>query len=234
MAFSRKLFPREPPPEESVLMANLVGIGMNFAASASPNPNIEDTILQASIEGMQGEDLRILSVLTSWLDMHCACLNVDRLTHIVANQQSDRVKAYWSSVAKWLIKDRRFSKMLKLYNGLRIDLLKVGTEFQIQRRGEDERFSGAALRVPALVLRDRKADVLTPEQLVRIHRAYRWRTIIGPSYRADMWAELEQNASLTAAELARRAYGSFATAWKVRRDWSVVHATLETLSYKVL
>ena len=50
----------------------------------------------------------------------------------------------------------------------------------------------------------------------RRHRAYLRRVMLGPSYRADMWAELESDPSLPPAELARRAYGSFATAWQVR------------------
>jgi len=45
---------------------------------------------------------------------------------------------------------------------------------------------------------------------------------MGPSYRADMWAELDQDPSLSAAKLARRAYGSFATAWHVKQDWEVL------------
>ena len=35
-----------------------------------------------------------------------------------------------------------------------------GTEFQIKRRGEDERFLGSKLRVPKGTLRDRLEDVL--------------------------------------------------------------------------
>jgi len=46
--------------------------------------------------------------------------------------------------------------------------------------------------------------------------------MMGPTYRADMWAALEQDPNLTAAEIARRAYGSFATAWQVRRDFGLV------------
>ena len=71
----------------------------------------------------------------------------------------------------------------------------------------------------------RPADVLTPPELVARHPAYRARVLIGPTYRADMWAALEEDRDLSAAELARRAYGSFATAWAVRRDfafWSEV------------
>ena len=54
------------------------------------------------------------------------------------------------------------------------------------------------------------------------HDAYRRRIMLGPSYRADMWAELDRNPTLTAAELARRTYGSFATAWHVLRDWELL------------
>jgi hypothetical protein len=46
--------------------------------------------------------------------------------------------------------------------------------------------------------------------------------MLGPSYRADMWAELETDPGLAAAELARRTYGSFATAWHVKHDWQVL------------
>ena len=90
--------------------------------------------------------------------------------------------------------------------------------------GEDPRFAGSALRVPAGVLRDRKADVLTPAELAGRHGTYRRRILLGPSYRADMWAELDRDPSLTAAELARRTYGSFATGWQVKQDRALLEA----------
>ena len=83
---------------------------------------------------------------------------------------------------------------------------------------------GSALRVPANTLRDRAADVLTPAELARRHLGYRWRVIIGPTYRADVWAALEADPTLPAATLARRAYASFATAWQARRDHALVRA----------
>jgi hypothetical protein len=39
-----------------------------------------------------------------------------------------------------------------------------------------------------------------------------------------MWAELEREPSLSAAELARRTYGSFATAWQVKLAWNLLAA----------
>jgi hypothetical protein len=196
----------------------MAGIGMNFAATPEAEANIEDTLVAASVEAMEHDDLRVLAVLTTWLGVHHPWVNVDRLFRAVGALEAARVRAFWASIGRWLSKDRRFARLAGLYRGQRIDLLPVGTAFHIRRAGEDERFAGAPLRVPANVLRDRAADVLTPAELAPRHRTYRQRVLMGPTYRADMWAALEQNPSLPAAELARRAYGSFATAWQVKHD----------------
>jgi hypothetical protein len=102
------------------------------------------------------------------------------------------------------------------------NVLSTGTDFQIKRHGEDPRFAGSRLRVPANVLRDRPDDVLSPAELAKRHTGYRFRVIIGPSYRADMCSQLELDPSLSPAELARKTYGSFATAWHARRDFELV------------
>lgn len=222
MGFRRATAPSSLPAGDE-LTAALAGIGINLAAAPVPDPNIEDVVLAASIEGLEGDDLRVLALLVTWLGIHAAWLNADRLTSRVREQPSPRVRAFWSAVARWLAKDRRFARMVKAYSGPRIDLLATGTEFQVKRAGEDPRFAGTPLRVPANVLRDRKGDVLSPAELARRHRAYCHRVMLGPSYRADMWAELEGDPSLAPAELARRTYGSFATAWRVKHDWVVLH-----------
>lgn len=78
------------------------------------------------------------------------------------------------------------------------------------------------MRVPAGVLRQREADVLAPDELARRHGAYRYRIMMGPTYRADLWAALEAAPNLSSAELARRTYASFATAWQAKRDASIL------------
>jgi hypothetical protein len=37
-----------------------------------------------------------------------------------------------------------------------------------------------------------------------------------------MWAELEGDPTLSPAQLARRTYGSFASAWQVKHDWQLL------------
>lgn len=218
MAFSR------PPalserPDEATLTRDMAGIGMNFAAEPNQDAPIEETLLHASSLGMDEGDLRVLSILATWLSVHASQINADRLVRGVSEHPSDRVRAWWAATGQWLGKDRRFGRLLKLYDGPVLDLLPVGTDFQIARRGEDARFMGSALRVPAGTLRDRAADVYSPEALVRQHAGYRNRVRMGPTWRADVWTVLERDPDLSVAEAARRAGCSFAAAWQVVQDF---------------
>jgi uncharacterized protein YjiS (DUF1127 family) len=135
----------------------MVGIGMNFAARPARDPNIEDTLLFASAHAIEKSDLHTLAVLVTWFGVHSCWVNVDRLTHLVSEQSSERVRALWSALARWQEKDRRFVHLSRLYTGPQHDLLHLGTEFQIKRHGVDPRFKGGVLRVPANVLRDRRS-----------------------------------------------------------------------------
>jgi hypothetical protein len=216
MSFNRVLLAQEPATE--VLTGAMVGIGMNFAAPSIPNANIEDTLFFASIEGMERSDLRVLSVLVQWLSVHSHLVNADRLIKLVEASDQMRTRAFWTAVALWRRSDRRFLKMGLSYLGLRVDLLE-NSDFQIKRYGEDPRFTGGSLRVPAKTLRERDGDVLSPCELAQRHQAYYFRVMMGPSYRADAWATLEQDPCLSTAELARKSYCAFATAWQVKRDF---------------
>lgn len=222
MAFSRTTGPAGRPPS-SALTGQMVGIGMNFAAEATPNVNIEDTLLFASEVGMLEGDLRVLGILVQWLETHQEHINADRLVRVVRGHTEARLRAFWAAVGAWLGKDRRFARLEKLYEGEPVQLLPVGNDFQITRRGEDPRFAGTSLLVPAGTLRQRTADVLSTTALARTHAGYRNRVLMGPTWRADVWTALEANPDLSAAAAARRAYCAFATAWQVKRDFDLFH-----------
>lgn len=225
MGFSRAGL-AEPLPSD-VLTARMVGIGMNFAAKPVRDADIEGTLVQASSLGMDGADLRVLSVLTTWLGVHHAHVNADRLIRFVREHASQRVKAYWAAVASWLTKDRRFAR-LGGYQEPAIDLLSVGTEFQLRRRGEDERFLGSKLRVPRGTMRDRVEDVLSQAALAKHHAGYRNRVVIGPTWRADVWTVLENAPGITIAEAARRAGCSFAAAWQAAQDFKTLYPSVRS------
>lgn len=205
------------------LDGRLAGIGFKISASKELNPNIEDTLIAAAIEGMNG-DFRILSLLTDWFEVHYQRVNVDRLVRALKELKNQRVRAYFSAIGTWLEKDRRFKKMEPLYKGPKIPLGLAGDyTFLIKRNGEDERFSGGKLRVANGNLRRRLQDIETPEVLAKIHTDYFYRVLIGPTYRADMIALLKRSKELRASDLARLTYGSFATAWEVMRDMAILN-----------
>lgn len=202
---------------------------MAFAGKPDTEANIEDTLLFASMAAMDEDDLRVLSVLVRWFGVHHAFVNADRLFKLVYGRGPERVRALWSALATWQTSDRRFGRLQALSRKQRIDVLATGTQFQIKRHGEDVRFADTCLRVPGNLLRDRESDVLGPEVVARRHLAYRYRVMMGPNYRADLWAALEKDPALTAAELARQTYSSFASAWQARRDFTILHGPGEPL-----
>jgi hypothetical protein len=146
-------------PQGEMLTAVLVGIGMGFAGTAASNPDIEETLLAASLEGMERDDVRVLAVLTTWLGVHHQRVDADRLIRMVSERSEERVLAYWAAIAHWLYRDRRLVKLADFAPKQRIHLLRVGSEFQLERRGEDLRFEGSALVVPQGVLRKRDSDL---------------------------------------------------------------------------
>ncbi len=223
MAHKRTSMPLEFATGES-LTADLVAIGMRFATKPSPKePNIEDSLVAASIEGIVQDDYRVLSLLVDWFEVHFERVNADRLIKLVQSLKEKRVRAFWAALAQSKKQDWRFKRHQKLYAGPRLDLIETGTEFQIRKNGEDERFAQTVLRVPNKLLRHRLEDILSPSELANRNRSYHYRVLIGPSYRADMWAAIERNPVLTPTEIARFTYGSFPTAWEVKRDWVILH-----------
>lgn len=224
MAYSRPIAPRAHLQGGALTQA-MVGLGMRFSGRATRTANIEDVLLFASEAGMEADDLRTLDVLTTWIGVHGDWINVDRLTRLVQDHPSRRVRAYWASIGHWRATDARFRRLRAMAMGAdaeRERLLRVGNDFQVERRGEDPCFESAPLIVPAGVFRHRAADVAPPSALARNHHVYRERIVQGPSYRADMWALLKERPELTASELARWAYGSYATAVRVKREWKLV------------
>lgn len=215
MAFKRR---REPVMvEDQDLEGHLAGLGMALACDPVPDANIEDTLLAAVHQGMELGDLRVLGLVTAWLERYHAWVNADRIIHCVQGVASPRTVVFWVSRAQFWAADIRW-KRLRQSLPEPVDLLPVGTGFQIERKGEDSRFQGTVLRIPRGTLRERPGDVDSAAHIARSHRAFRWRILVGPSYRADCLALAEAHPDLAAAELARRTYASFATAWGVLRD----------------
>ena len=215
MAFKRRLSPIGRDNQD--LEGRLAGLGMAVACAPIPDANIEDTLLEAVQHGMEADDLRILGLVTAWLERYHAWVNADRIIRRLQSSAPPRTTAYWISRAQSWATDIRW-KRLRQSATEPVDLLAVGTTFQVARHGEDPRFQGTVLRVPKGTLRDRPGDVEPAHQIALRHPCFRWRIVVGPGYRADCLALVQAHPTITPAELARRTYASFATAWAVVRD----------------
>ena len=104
MAFRREIIPAELESGDR-LTGRMAGIGMNFAVTPMPDANIEDTLLAASHEGVELDDLRVLAILTTWFGVHHPRINADRLIRLVAEHDSARVRAFWSALSRWKSSD---------------------------------------------------------------------------------------------------------------------------------
>ena len=212
----------ETYPQGEELTKKLIGIGFKIDGEGEKNPNIEDVLIAAATEGMN-RDFRILSLLTDWFSIHHKYVNIDRLIRALKQTNNSRAKSYFSAIGKWLEKHNGFKKLSKIYRGEPVLLgLTKDYQFLIKRNGEDERFIESKLRVAKGTLRTRPEDILPQEELAKIHSDYYFRVLIGPSYRADMVSLFSRNSSLTASQLAKQTYGSFATAWDVMKDLSLI------------
>ena len=200
------------------LTPKLIGIGFKLGGIAEENANIEDCLIAAATERTNG-DFRTLSLLTDWFFIHHKFVNIDRLIRALKKIKEPKVKCYFSAIGLGLQKNNGYKKLSKIYRGEGL-LLGLNTEYRflIKRNGEDERFTGSKFLVANKTLRSRPEDILTSKELALIHQDYYYRILIGPSYRADMISQYLKNSSLTASQLAKNTYGSFATAWEVMRD----------------
>lgn len=223
MAFKR-IEAKTDYPSGDALASDLAGIGFRFASvKPNQNPNIEDALIAGAIEGLEREDFRILSMLTDWFEIHGEWVNVDRLVRAVKKLKSDRVMAYFAALGEWKKADPRYKKLSALHRGGRVSLGCADSySFLVSRNGEDERFQATCLLVAKGHLRRRPEDVLSPKKLALRHHDYYWRVCLGPSYRADMISLARREPDATPAEIARKTYGSFQTAWFVKRDLSIL------------
>ncbi|MFH0898923.1 MAG: hypothetical protein V1855_05060 [bacterium] len=221
MSYKRQIFPSSFPSGDA-LTQKMIGLGFRLAGTPFFNANIEDVLLGASLEGLQ--DLRVLSLLIDWIDIHYQHINADRLIQLIKKNtrtQPPIFHLFWHAMAQRL-PDSRFLKLKKITPRIRTDFPEKHTEFLVDRNGEDLRFQKTCLRIPNKFLRHRPEDILSPGELARIHIAYRFRVFLGPSYRADMWANQILMPNLSASELARTSYGSYPTAHLIKHNASTL------------
>ena len=185
---------------------------------------IEQTLVSASDQGLARSNYRLLGVLVAWLEQHKRRVLVPKLRRmLLVRRDQELLLAFWATMARWLeVEDNRWKTISDLYQGPPMDLDPVGTDIQLRRRGEETRFTLGPLRVYQGLLRPRAADVDPPQKVAAQHPIYRQRVHAGTSYRADAWAALERQPSLSTSGLAQLIGCAYNTAKQVKADWELL------------
>ena len=210
-------------------------IGTNFAAYESRvDPDIEMTLVSASVAAINSDDSRIAGVLVDWISIHQSRIDVDRLTQFINSLDEKEykfVRIFWCANAqRFLNSDFRFKRLAEIYKGPRVDLADRNaspgsrgvTEMFIKMRDEDERFLSTCIRIPKKYFSHRPEQIHEPKWIAKTHMGFRYRVMFGPSYRADIWAYLRRNPDLTAYRLSKFVGCSTTTALRVKHDYEIV------------
>jgi len=220
------------------LDSDLRAIGFNLRGKKkSVNPNIEASIISASIEAVNNKDSRIGGLLVDWITSHYLRINVDRLTKFIfslSDLDYKFVKIFWCANAqRFFAKDQRFKRLSELYNGRRVNFadrfLKKGqkksTKMLIEIKGEDERFKRTCIRIPKGYFSERPHQIFPVSIIAKNHLPYRYRVMMGSSYRADLWALLESDSNMSAYALGKKAYCSYRSAYIAKKDYEILKRT---------
>ena len=219
----------------SGLSGDLRAIGFNIACEKkSTDPNIELALVSASVTAVNEDDNRIGGLLVDWLTIHYLRINVDRLTRMIFGLNGLNykfIRVFWCANAqRFLAKDQRFKRLSELYRGRRVDFadrfLKFGarkaTKTLIEIKGEDKRFKGTCLRVFNGYFSERLHQIFSADVVAKIHLPYHYRVMMGPSYRADLWALLNRHPELSAYALGKKVGCSYRTAYIVKKDYELL------------
>ena len=221
------------------LDSDLRAIGFNINnKKKSINPNIESTLISASIEAVNNKDNRMGGLLVDWITIHYLRINVDRLTKFVFSlSKSDYkfVKIFWCANAQRLFtKDQRFKRLSELYKGRRVNFAdrfvkkrqKKATKMLIEIKGEDGRFKRTCIRVPKGYFSERPQQIFPVSVVAKNHLPYRYRVMMGPSYRADLWALLDSDSNISAYALGKKAHCSYRSAYIAKKDYEFLKGKL--------
>ena len=217
------------------LDSDLQAIGFNVACEKpSVYPDIESVIVSASMEMVNKKDNRIGGLLVDWLTIHYPRINVDKLTKFVFSLNGPDykfVRIFWCATAqRFLSKDQRFKRLSEMYKGRRVNFAdrflksraRKTTKMLIEIKGEDKRFIGTCIRVPKGYFSERPLQIFSADMVAKNHLFYYYRVMMGPSYRADSWALLQQYPNISAYALQKRACCSYRTAYMVKKDYELL------------
>lgn len=187
--------------------------------------DIEQTLIEAILESAR--DGRLASLVFSWLKVHGAYVNVERLAKLAKlyperTHPAIRLLSGYAAFAlehcgqKWKKLIRRSKEPVYLYP-------KEITESAVKLKGAVDYLERFGFVVPNSSIRIREEDALSPEELIKTNSWYRNRYLYGPSWRADIVTAIEAGAR-SPAEVVKTIGCSYEPAHRVFREYQLAKA----------
>lgn len=222
MGFSRIFKSKHSLTGEELTKA-LVGLGFLLSSVSKKNVNIEHCLISLIKESFSDDlayDLRLLALLVNWLEIHISQVNANRFIKLIKDLENPKALIFLSGVFEHL-NDPRFKKFIEIYSSKKRTHFLKGSSFLVERNGEDSRFRNTKLIIHSKALSDRPDLILSPEVVSQKHLYYRYRVLLGPTYRADIIANLSIDENLSPAELARYHFTNYQTSYKAKKDFQI-------------
>ncbi|MCC8107801.1 MAG: hypothetical protein LIQ30_01885 [Planctomycetes bacterium] len=203
---------------------DLVAIGFRLAGTEeeynTPEMvDIESTVLD--VVRTFTDDHRIAAVLMAWIKVHGRYVIVEKLGKLYEKAKSEQAHIPWlTMVAAWAVECgyHKWRKLVTTEKGPIYLYDPEVSESAIQRKGAVSWLEPYGFRIPKDSLRLRKADVLTPKELIQVNKQYRNRYIFGASWRADIVTAI-QNGITTPMDISRTVGCSYEPAYRISREY---------------
>jgi hypothetical protein len=95
-----------------------------FDGSREESPDLEETIMRATMCGMEDDDYRVLSLATQWLETHALILDLERIGGFLSANGHPRTRAFWCAIGQMFAHHPRFTPLTHFHTGGRMNLIK--------------------------------------------------------------------------------------------------------------
>ncbi len=206
----------------------LIAIGFRLASTDESRIDVERVDIEATLLDVVGtfpEDYRIASILLSWIKVHGSYVIVEKLFKLRAKATKKTEEAFpWMTlVAAWAV-ECGYHKWRKLTKQEKAPVYLYGpavSESAILRKGIIPWAEPYGFRIPQNSLRIREADVLTPQELIRLNPQYKNRYLFGSSWRADIVTAIQRGIT-SPTELSRTVGCSYEPAYRISHEYLMI------------
>jgi hypothetical protein len=201
-------------------MLSSIGISVVTNKKIEKFTDIEAT-LSAAIEQIPC-DLRLLSLILSWVNLHGDKVNIERIDKMVKNSRPP----WLSLVARFAVSKKyyRWKKLIVISNEILSNGDLLSNQKRAELKGEEEWSRDSGFIIPQGSEPTETKYILAPNQLAKINQHYFNKLLYGPNWRSDIATAIESGAKnpYQAAKLcgcsyepAHRIFADFLAAGKI-------------------